>query len=91
MILMSVDVKLSSKGQIVIPREVRKKLNLKPGDKVKIEAIDGRKAIIQPAILPPEDIFVSAGKETVGNILLESRKADEAKLKKLLKSLGVKE
>jgi AbrB family looped-hinge helix DNA binding protein len=85
---MSTEVKLSSKGQIVIPSLVRKKMNLKPGDKVKIEAIPGRKAIIQPATEPPREIFVSAGEETPTRLLAQSRREDEAKLKRLLKSLG---
>ena len=88
---MSAEVKLSSKGQIVIPHEVRKKMNLKPGDKVKIEAIAGRKAIIQSAMRPPNDIFVKAGRESAKEIIAESRREDEAKLKKLLKSLGVEQ
>lgn len=81
-------MKLSSKGQIVIPREVRKKMNLKPGDKVKIEAIKGRKAIIQPAVLPPDDIFVRAGKAVPKEVLAGSRRIDELKLKRLLRELG---
>ena len=40
-------VKVSSKYQIVIPREVREKLNLKTGDKLIIKAND-EKIIIYP-------------------------------------------
>jgi len=40
-------IKISSKYQIVIPREVRKKLNLEAGDKLIINAND-EKVIIYP-------------------------------------------
>lgn len=33
---------ISSKGQITIPKAVRKKLNLKPGDKIVIQEENGR-------------------------------------------------
>jgi len=36
---------LSSKNQIVIPREARKRLGLKPGDKLIVE-LDGDKVIV---------------------------------------------
>ena len=38
---------LTSKGQMTIPREVRKALNLKPSEKV-IIVVEGNQAIIQP-------------------------------------------
>jgi antitoxin PrlF len=34
-------IKLSSKGQIVIPREIRKKLGLKSGEKLLVLTCDG--------------------------------------------------
>lgn len=34
-------IKVSSKGQIVIPREVRKKLGVKPGEKLLVLTHDG--------------------------------------------------
>jgi AbrB family looped-hinge helix DNA binding protein len=40
--------RLSSKGQITIPKEVREKLNLKPGDRVVVEAAEGERAILRP-------------------------------------------
>ena len=83
------DAKLSSKGQIVIPKEIRKHLGLKPGDKVKLEVLEGRRAVIQPAATPPEDVFFRAGEKILSKVLEETHKADEAKIGKLLKSLGV--
>ncbi len=38
---------LTSKGQMTIPKEVRKALNLKPSDKV-IITVEGREAVIKP-------------------------------------------
>ena len=41
-------VKLSSKGQIVIPQEIRKKLGLKPRKYAIVELIGERRAEIRP-------------------------------------------
>lgn len=38
---------LSSKNQIVIPREAREALNLKPGDKLLVTVEDGRVLVLQ--------------------------------------------
>jgi len=38
---------LTSKGQMTIPKEVRKALNLRPSEKV-IIVVEGKQAIIQP-------------------------------------------
>jgi len=48
-------VKTSTKGQVVIPRDVRRKLGIKPGQKVSIKAV-GDKAEIIPL---PEDPITS--------------------------------
>ncbi len=42
-------IKLSSKGQLVIPQKIRQALNLKPGDEFNIE-LAGRQIILQPVI-----------------------------------------
>ena len=42
-------VKLSSKGQIVIPAKIRKELNLSPGDKLFIER-EGDVIILRPVV-----------------------------------------
>jgi len=47
--------KISSKGQITIPKEVRKLLKLKPGDRVKIE-VKGDFAILKPLKKPSESM-----------------------------------
>lgn len=83
------EAKLSTKGQIVIPKEIRKHLGLKPGDKVKLEVMKEKKALIQPAANLPQDVFFRAGANIVGDALEETHRADEAKIRALLKSLGV--
>jgi AbrB family looped-hinge helix DNA binding protein len=40
-------VKLSTKGQLVIPREIRKALNLQPGAELEIE-LDAKKIVLTP-------------------------------------------
>ncbi len=42
-------VKLSSKGQLVIPQKIRRALDLKPGTEFNIE-LAGRQIILQPVI-----------------------------------------
>lgn len=43
------NVKLSSKGQLVIPKEIRQALDLQPGTEFTIELV-GRQIIIQPIV-----------------------------------------
>lgn len=68
-------VKTSSKGQVVIPVEIRKKLGIKPGQMVKLTLIDG-KAVIAP--LPEDPIKalrgIMKGKPSMTKALLDERK-----------------
>ena len=56
-------VKVSSKYQIVIPREVRKKINLKSGDRLIIKA-NNEKIIIYPQPKSYAKYSLGLGKET---------------------------
>lgn len=83
-------VKVSSKGQIVIPEDIRKKLGLEKGSIVKV-VLDGNKIVLMSAVEPPKETIVSAGPKMVKQVLKESKSSDEKKLKALLKALVVKE
>ncbi len=83
-------VKLSSKGQLVIPKNIRDKLGLKPGDTVKLELLGDKKVVIQAGTEPPSDIFAKVGSKIVEEALLSSQAKDEEKITRLLRALGVK-
>ena len=42
-------LRLSTKGQLVIPAQMRKALNLKTGDRVTVE-LEGRSLVLRPAV-----------------------------------------
>jgi len=79
-------VKTSSKGQIVIPKEIRDALGIKPGSILNI-LVEGKRIILEPAPAPP-DVFVELGEESE-KILREERRIDEERIKRLLRDLGV--
>jgi len=83
-------VKLSSKGQVVIPKDIRERLELKDGDRLKV-MVEAKKITLTPIIEFPSDLFVKAGAEDVKEFLGEAKKINEAKLAKLLAALGVKD
>jgi len=41
------ETRLSSKGQVVIPRKVREELNLQPGTVLRVH-VDGRRIVLEP-------------------------------------------
>ena len=57
--------RLSSKGQVTIPKEVRESLGLKPGDDVTFELLTGD-AVILRRVEPDDAIFHLAISETLG-------------------------
>lgn len=70
-------VKTSSKGQIVIPIEIRKKLGIKPGQRVNLTVVDD-KVFITPM---PEDPIkalrgILKGKPSMAQALVEERKQE---------------
>jgi AbrB family looped-hinge helix DNA binding protein len=85
------EAKVSTKGQIVIPKDIRRKMGLKPGDKVKIEILEDKKAIIQPIVNPPDDVFVKATDEIVKDAFRKADEQDDKKIRRLLRSLGVQD
>ena len=78
--------KVSSKGQIVIPKEIRERLGIKPGTILNVK-VEGSRIILEPTSEPPE-IFVELG-ERSEEILQELRKESEERIKRLLRDLGV--
>jgi len=78
--------KVSSRGQVVIPKEIRERLGLKPGTILNV-SIEGKRIILEPALEPPE-IFVELGEKS-GEILRELRRESEERIKRLLRDLGV--
>jgi len=57
-------IKVSSKGQIVIPREIRKKLGVKGGEKLLVLTRDGDILLRKTSELSIEDIANKLEKET---------------------------
>jgi AbrB family looped-hinge helix DNA binding protein len=70
-------VTTSKRGQIVIPRDVRKQLRIIPGKKLLIKA-EGDHAIITPLPDDPVEHFcgIFAGKPSLIKALLDERKAE---------------
>ncbi len=84
------EVKLSSKGQIVLPRDARVKLGLRKGDKLKLRVDEETKTILlQRSVAPPREIFIQAGTKITASLLRETDKLDEKKVRRLLKAIGV--
>ncbi|WP_372429227.1 hypothetical protein [Archaeoglobus fulgidus] len=65
---------------------MRDALGIKPGTVMNVH-LEGKKIILEPSPEPP-DIFVDLG-ERSEQILKESRKIDEERMRKLLRDLGV--
>jgi AbrB family looped-hinge helix DNA binding protein len=55
-------IKVSSKGQIVIPREIRKKLGVKGGEKFLVLTCDGDIVLRKAQDISMEDIAKKIGK-----------------------------
>jgi AbrB family looped-hinge helix DNA binding protein len=70
-------VKTSSKGQSVIPAEIRHKLGIKPGQKVNLTLVEG-KAMISPLQEDPIRALrgVLEGKPSMTKELLQDRKKE---------------
>ena len=78
-------VTTSSRGQIVIPKDVRKKLNILPGKKVLVKA-EGDRAILLPLPDDPVEHFCGIfqkGSSLTGALLAERRKEWVRETKKI--------
>lgn len=83
-----IKIKVSSKGQVVIPKEIRDKLGIKPGTILNV-SIEGKRIVLEPALEPP-NIFVELGEKSE-EILQELRKENKERIKRLLRDLGVED
>ncbi len=83
-----IKTKVSSKGQVVIPKEVRDKLGIKPGTILNV-SVEGKRIVLEPALEPP-NIFVELGEKSE-EILQELRKENKERIKRLLRDLGVED
>jgi bifunctional DNA-binding transcriptional regulator/antitoxin component of YhaV-PrlF toxin-antitoxin module len=72
------------------PKGSQEGLGLQPGDKVKFEVLEGKRAVLQASRPVPEEVFVRTGRNEIEQILGRSKRADEMKIRKLVRSLGVK-
>ena len=70
-------LRISSKGWVVIPSELRKKYAIEPGDLVQIVDYGGVLAIV-PSLKDPieEGDGILRGEESLGKALLRERTAD---------------
>jgi AbrB family looped-hinge helix DNA binding protein len=65
-------VRLSSKGQIVIPAEVRSQLGLKKGSILTVR-LEGKKMVIEPVEELPQEVFIEAEEDIVDRALAGQR------------------
>jgi len=68
-------VKLSTKGQLVVPREIRQALGLRPGSQLQAQ-IEGRKIVLEPLdAAPPADTLYGryAGTDFLTEMEVEHR------------------
>jgi len=75
--------KMSQKGQIVIPAEIRKRYEIEPGDKLELVDIGGEIVIVPISIKNPIDEargFLKGGKST--RELLKMARTEEKRFEK---------
>ena len=75
---------ISSKGQLVIPKEIRNRLDLKPKQKVLLKIVKGQ-AVIEPLPDDPVEHFCGIFKDgpSLTNTLLKQRKKDKKREEKV--------
>ncbi len=71
-------IKVSSKGQLVIPKPIRKALGIQPGTEIHIEVV-GRKIILEPIEARPP-IEALYGKYSKSDLLSEFEAEHRAEL-----------
>ena len=69
-------VKTSTKGQILIPRDIRRRLGLKAGQKVSLKLVGNQKVELTPVPLEPVEAFCGIfhdGSSLTGALLREHK------------------
>jgi AbrB family looped-hinge helix DNA binding protein len=89
-------VEIKQKSQVTIPAELLRKMNLKTGDKLEIEEIDGRLVITPVAVIPRDQLWLYSSSwqedERIAEQQIREGKVSLAKNKDaLLKGLGLDE
>lgn len=82
-----VEAKISKKGQVVIPQNIREELNLSPGATLKVEIRNGN-IVLKTCRKPPEDIFVEAGPQLTEPALRKAKREGD-KAAQLLKDRDI--
>ena len=78
---------MSTKGQIVLPQDVRKRLGLKPGQRFEVDVMSDGTILVIPI---PKDILKHMklpGAEKLAKALKEEREKDEERLERLAGAL----
>ncbi len=73
--------RVTEKGQVVIPAEIRRKYNIKKGTRVVVTETEGRAILVKP--IPDDPIEASKGalkgKISLANALIEDRREEAAR------------
>jgi AbrB family looped-hinge helix DNA binding protein len=83
-------VTVSSKGQIVIPKNIRELFGLSEGNKLKVFQENKKIILIAQPEMNPSELFVGSSPYAVDEALKASHDIDDAKIKKLLNDIGIK-
>lgn len=83
-------VTVSSKGQVVIPKEIREMFGLTTGKKLKVFLENKKIILITEPEVKSSELFVCASSHSADKAIKESRGIDEVKIKRLLHDLGIK-
>ena len=84
------EVILSSKGQMVIPKEVRESLGLRPGQRLEIEALPDGTFLVIPI---PDDVIKAMrlpAAERLERALVKEREAEEERAEGMAGELRVR-
>jgi len=80
---------MSSKGQVVIPKEIRESLGLKLGSKFNVK-LDEKKIILEPITdVNFKELIIGVSDKEVSKINKEIEKLELERERRLLKELGV--